>query len=139
MDKILVKHLLEGLSSKLNCSGRILANLLGLNKNTLSNNANKLLEELTPSTQKKIVSLYVLVNEILPAHDPEAILRILNAHVFKSYSGETDSAISAIQQNKYELDTLKHIVVTAKNQHEDRLRKESLVDLRYVEQTLLHA
>ena len=64
---------------------------------------------------------------------------ILNAHVFKSHSGETDSIISAIQQNKFELETLEYILKTAKNQYEDRLRSESPIDLEYAHKTLLPA
>ena len=139
MEQVLVRTIIDTLTKRLDCSGRRLAHILGLNKNTLSNNADRTIEELSPNTQKKIMSLYALIFEELPALTPDAIHMILSAHVYKNYTGETDSVISSIQQNKYELDTLRFIVQTARAQHEYRLRTESPIDLKYVHETFLRA
>lgn len=139
MKQVLVKDIVNRLTKTMDCSERRLSNFLGMDKNTLSNNASNKIEELTPITRRKILSLSLLVLDRIPAYSPEAIYQILNAHVYKSHSGETDSIISAIQQDKFEYETLNYMLETARKDYENRLRSESDVDLEYVERTLLQA
>ena len=139
MRDVIVKTIIDKLTEKMEISERRLSNLLGVNKNTLTNNADKTIGELTPITRQKIVSLSALVLNRIPAYSPEAIYMILNAHVYKNHTGETDSIISAIQQNKFEYETLNYMLITARNECEDRLRSESPLDLEDVEKTLLQA
>ncbi len=139
MDNVLVRDLVKKLKETMSCSARRLSNTLGVDKNTLSNNADKTIADLTPATRQKILSLSALVLDRIPAYSPDAIYMILNAHIYKSHTGETDSIISVIQQNKFEFETLSYMLETARNQYEDRLRSESPLDLEYVEKTLLQA
>ncbi|MFV1984696.1 MAG: hypothetical protein ACC657_14220 [Thiohalomonadales bacterium] len=131
--------LVEILTNKLNCSQRNLSTLLNIDKNTISNNADKKIDELTPKTRHKFIFLFILIIRYLPAHDPDAIHQILNMHVYKNYTGETDSALSSIQQLKHEIETLEFIVHSAKDNYEDQIREQLSVKLEDVTQNLLYA
>jgi len=139
METTKLSEIIDYITGKLRCSRRSLAILINIDKNTITNNADKTLQELTLETGKKIGSLYYILNRYLPAHDSDAIHKVLKAHVYKNYTGETDSVISSIQQSKYELETLGYIVQTARDEYEEQLREESPVNFEDVAKTLLYA
>lgn len=139
MDKVKLSVLIDFLTNKLRCSRRSLAALLNIDKNTITNNANKAICELTPQTRKKVVFLFYIIIKYLPAHDPDAIHEILKTHRYKNYTGEMDSVLSSIQQLKHELETLEYIVQTTRDEYEEQIREQSPVDLEDVTEDLLCA
>jgi uncharacterized protein with PIN domain len=85
----------ETLLRKFNCSPRVLANLLAISEFEISD------------IHPRVEILYQLIKDDERAANE--LHGILNQHVFEDLEGKTDSVLSAIQQDKYELDTLKHI------------------------------
>lgn len=133
---IRLSDILTELKEVTNLSQRGVARLLRMDKNTLSNNLEKSLEDMTPQSKQKIGFLYSLVDKSLRGYQFEATHEILNAYVFKSYTGETDSIASALQQNKFDLETLFHIMDIAKQEYSHRHREESKVDSSHVQKVL---
>ncbi|MFV1985617.1 MAG: hypothetical protein ACC657_18870, partial [Thiohalomonadales bacterium] len=139
MTNVKLSEIVHILTNQLHCSQRSLATMLNIDKNTLSNNADKILEDLTPKTRFKVTYLFVLINTYLPAHDSDAIHQILNTHVYKNYTGETDSVLSSIQQLKHDLNTLESMVLTAKDEFENKVRDQMSVSVKHVTEYLLQA
>jgi hypothetical protein len=119
-----VGQLCDDLKARLGWTQRKVAVMLGMSKDTLSNNRDRTLSELTPMTGRKLIDLYFLVTKHLIGYHSDAIVSILNIHVFKSPTGETDSLLSSIQQNKFELDTLVQILKSAKQRYELQCQQE---------------
>lgn len=94
----------------LGCSQRVIANLLGLTPQTISNNVESSLEELTPRTRDRFLALHAIVVSIFGRGGRdlrrEAILEIVQAQVFRDLHGRMDSVISALHQDKYPIETL---------------------------------
>jgi hypothetical protein len=128
----LASDMIEGIASTLNCSHRVVANLMGVTPHTLSNNREKLLSELTPRTSNRLLSLYQIIVVRLGLYRPEMVYDILNLHVFADRKGRKDSVVSALQQDKYESEMLEQIAVLALNQYEEKRRKQ-LIELSNVE------
>ncbi len=139
MNNVKLSEIVRILTKQLNCSQRSLATMLNLNKNTLSNNSEKILKELTSKTRFKVTFLFVVISSNLPAHDSDAIHQILNTHVYKNYTGETDSVLSSIQQLKHDLNTLEFMVLTAKDEFENKVRDQMPVSVKHVTEYLLQA
>ena len=104
---------LPAIRETLDCPQRVVANLLGLEAHTLSNNREKPVSELTPRTGERIVALYHLVVNRYGRGGMDlrgqAILEILQAQVFPDIHDHYDSVVSALHQDKYPLETLLHI------------------------------
>ena len=125
---IKLSEIVDVLTENLACSRRSLACMLNLDKNTITNNAEKTLDALSPNTFKKFIYLYYIVTNLLPAHKPDAIHKIIKAHVFKNYTGETDSVLSSIQQLKHDLDALINMAKIARKEYEEQLREKYPMD-----------
>jgi hypothetical protein len=101
----------ETLLRKFNCSPRVLVNLLAISEFEISD------------IHPRVEILYQLIKDDERAANQ--LHGILNQHVFEDLEGKTDSVLSAIQQDKYELDTLKHIKKVAEQSasvmNEDKL------------------
>jgi phytoene/squalene synthetase len=108
-------ELIDRIVETLGTSQYNVARLLNVDPHTLSNNRETTVDELTPKTKKKLISLYQMVREISSLRD-EVIMAILQRHVFEDEDGRKDSVISAIQQDKYDLDILQQILETAQVQ-----------------------
>lgn len=121
MESTETKVLVNELCRTLDCSQRVLASLIGLSPHTLSNNQEKPLEQLTPRTRSRLVALYFIVVEKLGLLRSEAILDVIQAHVFPDIHDRVDSIVSAIQQDKYPLETLAHIAEISRNRYNDKV------------------
>jgi hypothetical protein len=124
----LVLQVIEEIAQTLNCSQRVVANLMGVTPHTLSNNRDKPLSELTPRTLNRLLPLYRIVVDMLGTHRPEMIYDVLNLHVFADRKGRKDSVVSALQQEKYESEMLEQIAALALTQYEEK-RRAKLIEL----------
>lgn len=118
--------LIDAITDTLEASQRFVANLLNMDPHTLSNNRDILVESLTPITRTKIVSLYKIVIEN-GGLKSELLRDLLQRHVFEDEDGRKDSVVSAIQQGKYSIETLREIAAFSLAE----LRKQQL--LKYPE------
>lgn len=121
-------EVVEEIARTLDCSHRVIANLMGVAPHTLSNNKGKSLGDLTPRTGEKLSSLYRVAVGLLGSHRPEMIYEILNTHSFTDHKGRKDSVVSALQQDKYDIDMLLQIANKALEQYESK-RQQKLIDL----------
>ncbi len=124
----LAAQVIEEIAQTLNCSQKVVANLMGLTPHTLSNNRDKPLNELTPRTLNRLLPLYRIVVDMLGTHRPEMIYEILNLHIFADRKGRKDSVVSALQQEKYESEMLEQIAALALKQYEEK-RRTKLIEL----------
>lgn len=113
----LTKTLIDEICEILNCSQQAVASLLDLTPHTLSHNRDKKLEELTPRTGERLSALFMIVNEHRFLRS-EVIHKILKMHVFEDIKGNMDSVLSALKQDKYEIETLANIARIALNKYE---------------------
>ncbi len=121
MNRIKASRLIDVLTETLEISQNKVARLMNVDPHTLSNNREEWLERLTPKTRMKLLSLYQVVRE-LGGLRSEVLLDILQRHVFEDEEGRKDSVISAIQQEKYSLTTLRQIAEMAREtQHQQYL------------------
>lgn len=116
-------QLIDAITNTLEVSGRVVANLLNMDPHTLSNNRDTLIDQLTPKTKTKIVSLYQIVIENGGLRS-ELLMDMLQRHVFEDEDGRKDSVVSAIQQEKYSLDTLREIAALALNEQRKQQMKK---------------
>ncbi|PWU19946.1 MAG: hypothetical protein C5B49_05110 [Bdellovibrio sp.] len=121
MPRIKAAQLIDMLMETLEVSQHKIARLLDVDPHTLSNNRTEWIETLTPKTKKKLLSLYEVVRE-LGTLKSEALLDVLQRHVFEDENGRKDSVVSAIQADKYSFDTLRQIAALAREtQHQHHL------------------
>ena len=104
------EEIVKQIADTLDCSNRVIANLMGVSPHTLSNNREKTVDALTPRTSVRLKNLYRIVVDILGTHRSEMIYEVINLHAFTDRKGRKDSVVSALQQDKYELEMLEHIV-----------------------------
>jgi len=121
-------EVIDEVAQTLNCSHRMVANLMGVTPHTLSNNRDKKLSELTPRTLNRLLVLYRIVVDMFGTHRSEMIYEILNLHVFEDRKGRKDSVVSALQQDKYESEMLEQIANLALKQYEEK-RRAKLIEL----------
>lgn len=119
---ITVNSLIEGLCERLECSQRVLAGLLGVEPHSLSYNKDKLISESSGKTVRRLAILYIIVVQELHSVRPQTVFELLNAHVFEDLEGRSDSVASALQQDKYEAETLLNILQIAKSNLEETNR-----------------
>lgn len=124
----LAVKVIDEVAQTLNCSHRVVANLMGVTPHTLSNNRDKKLSELTPRTLNRLLALYRIVVDRLGTHRSEMIYEVLNLHVFEDRKGRKDSVVSALQQDKYEAEMLEQIAGLALKQYEEK-RRATLIEL----------
>lgn len=115
METTVIRDYISGIRTGLGCSQRIVANLLGVDPHTISNNNERLISEVTDRLRARIEALYYVVVKHLATVSPSARYHIINAHVAKDLEGNVDSVVSALQQDKYGLETLCHIATMAWN------------------------
>ena len=116
-------ELIDMIVETLETSQYAVAHLLDVDPHTLSNNRDKRVEALAPTTKKKLISLYQVVRD-LTGMKGEVIMAVLQRNVFADEDGRKDSVVSAIQQDKYDLEVLQQIVETARAQvHDQQLKK----------------
>ena len=115
METTVIRDYISGIRAGLGCSQRIVANLLGVDPHTISNNNERPISEVTDRLRTRVEALYYVVVKHLATVSPAARYRIINAHVAKDLEGNIDSVVSALQQDKYKLETLCHIAVMSWN------------------------
>lgn len=113
MKAVKASVLIDHLKRVLDCPQHRLARYVGVTPLTLSHNRDNPLEEMTPRTRSRLGMLYKVVRHLGPLR-PDALNAILQQHVFEDEDGKRDSVVSAIQQNKYELNILIQIAEKAK-------------------------
>jgi hypothetical protein len=121
-------EILEFISQTLNCSHRVVANLMGVAPHTLSNNREKILSDLTPRTRNRLSALYTIAVVKLGSYRPEMIYELLNTHAFTDRKGLKDSVVSALQQDKYDIEMLEQIANMALVLYEEK-RLKKLIEL----------
>lgn len=125
---ILTMDIVSEIAQTLDCSQRVVAGLMGVAPHTLSNNREKPSGELTPRTSTRLWALYDIAVGLLGTHRPAMIYEVLNLHIFADRKGRKDSVVSALQQDKYELETLRNIAILALRQYEEK-RRAKLIEL----------
>ncbi len=115
----LTGDLIDWLMSTLDCSQYRVASLMGVDPHTLSNNRKKPLLELTQGTRSSLVNLVEVIKHI-GALKTDAMMDILQRHVFEDEQGRRDSVASSIQQDKYPLDTLREIAEIARDEYHEQ-------------------
>jgi len=126
MKAINTGQIIDAICSQLGSSQRMVANLLNLEPHTLSKNREKLLEDLTPRTGTRLSALFYLIVRKFVLLRSDAIIEILQSHVFPDIHGRMDSVISALQQDKYPLETLTHIAELSQKRYEEKLLKDTI-------------
>ena len=121
------EQVVKQIADTLDCSNRVVANLMGLSPHTLSNNKKTAVTELTLRTSTRLKNLYRIVVDILGTHRPEMIYEVIHLHAYTDRKGRKDSVISALHQDKYELEMLEQIVQLACAQYESK-RRENLIE-----------
>lgn len=116
--------LIDWLMGELGCSQHTVARLMGVDPHTLSNNRKIPLLDLTPRTRARLVNLVAVIQHI-GALRTDALLDILQRHVFADEAGRRDSVVSAIQQEKYPLETLKDIAEIARDEYHEHFLASS--------------
>lgn len=106
-------------------SVRGLARLLNMDPHTILNNQDKSWEELTPTTRLKFFVICTLVNRHFRLLTPEAIVEILNQHVYENTGGFRDSVLSALESSKYNAETIINIGQLAHNSYLERSQKQA--------------
>jgi hypothetical protein len=124
MKKLKTSVLIDHLKQVLDCPQHKIARLMGVTPLTLSHNRDQLLEELTPRTRKLLVTLYQVVRHLGPLRS-DALLAILQLHVLEDEEGRRDSVVSALQQDKYALETLIQIAETAHKEYSNQWNSTS--------------
>lgn len=119
-------QLIVRICETLDCSQRVAAGLMGLEPHTLSKNQDKSLDDLTPRTRQRLTGLYYVVVSKLGILRPEAIYEIIQAHVFPDLQDRMDSVISALQQDKYPVETLSHIAELSMKKYQEKIAKKDL-------------
>ena len=98
--------------------------LLGLTAQTISNNLERPVEELTPRTRDRLRALSAIAVSIFGRGGRdlrrEAILEIIQAQVFRDLQGRMDSVISALHQDKYPIETLIQIAEISYRLYQDK-------------------
>lgn len=117
MQDLKAQTLIKNLTGVLDCTQRKLALLTGLDPHTLSNNQDHLLKDLTPRTRGRLVNLWNIILKIGPLR-ADRMIATLERHTFKDHKGRMDSVVSAIQQDKYDLEMLIFIAEKAKKEIE---------------------
>ncbi len=120
------RQLIQGISETLDCSQRVVANLLGLEPHTLSNNQEKALEDLTPRTRNRLTSLYYIIVTKLSPFRSQAIYDIIQAHVYPDLDDRMDSVISALQQDKYPLEVLVQMTDISLKGYQEKAAQKSI-------------
>lgn len=126
MDQPKARQLTQRICETLACSQRVVANLLGLEPHTLSNNQDKTLEELTPRTRQRLYALYYIVVSKLGLYRESAIFEVIQSHVFPDLEERMDSVVSALQQDKYPLETLIHIMELSLKRYQDKMAEKNI-------------
>lgn len=116
-------QLIDTITGMLEVSGRVVANLLNMDPHTLSNNRDALIDKLTPKTKTKLVSLYQVVIENGGLRS-ELLMDMLQRHVFEDEDGRKDSVVSATQEGKYSLETLREIAALALDEQRKQQMKK---------------
>lgn len=119
MEKVKTSAVVNWLTDILDCPQHKVARLMGVTPHTLSNNRDQSLEELTPRTQKRLVVLYRVIQHLGPLRS-DALLAILQRHVFEDEEGRRDSVVSALQQDKYPFEILIQIAETAHKEYSNQ-------------------
>lgn len=119
MEKVKTSAVIDWLTEVLNCPQHKIARLMGVTPHTLSNNRDQILEELTPRTRKRLATLFQVVRHLGPLRS-DALLAILQRHVFEDEEGRRDSVVSALQQDKYPLEILIQIAETAGREYSNQ-------------------
>ncbi len=117
-------QLIQRICATLDCSQRVAANLMGLEPHTLSKNQEKQLDDLTPRTRQRLTGLYYVAVSKLGILRPEAIYEVIQAHVFPDLQDRMDSVISALQQDKYPIETLAHIAELSLKKYQEKIAEK---------------
>ena len=125
-------YLVDVLKTFLECSQSKIAKLLEFAPNTPSNNREKLLSDLTPNTQQRIIPLYnIVVHYACLGLKTEALFYVLETQVYKDHRGNRDSVLSALRQDKYSYETLQEIAALAYEHYQEKqARQYHEVDVR---------
>jgi len=115
MPQVLASELIDKLIAALACPQYKVARLMGLDPHTLSNVRDQRVAELTPRTRTRLATLFQVVRTLGPLPS-DALLDILQRHVFEDEAGRRDSVASALQQEKYPLEVLFQIADTARRE-----------------------
>ena len=116
--------LIDRLKEVLDCPQHKVARLIGVTPLTLSHNRDQLLEDLTPRTRNLLGTLYQVTRHLGPLRS-DALVAILQRHVFEDEDGNRDSVVSALQQGKYSLETLLAIAETAQAEYSNQWNSTS--------------
>ena len=116
-------QLIDTVTNTLEVSQRVIANLLNMDPHTFSNNRDTLIDQLTPKTKTKIVSIYQVVIENGGLRS-ELLMDMLQRHIFEDEDGRKDSIVSAIQEGKYSLETLREIAALALDEQRKQQMKK---------------
>lgn len=119
MEKVKASVLIDRLKEVLDCPQHKIARLVGVTPLTLSHNRDQVLEDLTPRTRKLLVTLYQVVRHLGPLRS-DALTAILQRHVFEDEEGRRDSVVSALQQEKYSMETLIQIAEAAQAEYNNQ-------------------
>ena len=123
--------LVRDIQETLESSQRVVASLLGLTPQTISNNLEEPLEKLTPRTRDRLVALHTIAVSTFGRGGRdlrrEAILEILQAQVFQDLQGRTDSVVSALHQDKYPIETLIQIAEISYRLYQEKNQKKRKV------------
>ncbi|MGK5082684.1 hypothetical protein WDW37_05205 [Bdellovibrionota bacterium FG-1] len=119
-------QLIQSICETLDCPQRVIANLMGLEPHTLSKNQNKSIEELTPRTRQRLTGLYYVVVSKLGILRPQAIYAIIQTHVFPDLQDRMDSVVSALQQDKYPIETLSHIAELSLKKYQEKIAEKEI-------------
>lgn len=124
METIKASALIDRLMEILDCPQHKIARLMGVTPHTLSNNRDHLLSELTPRTRTRLAILFQIVRHLGPLRS-DALLAILQRHVFEDEEGRRDSVVSALQQEKYPLPILFQIAEMAHREYSEQWNSTS--------------
>ena len=124
LEPLKASDLVGDIRETLECSQRVVANLLGLTAQTISNNLESPVDELTPRTRDRLRALHAIAVSIFGRGGRdlrrEAILEIIQAQVFRDLHGRMDSVISALHQDKYPIETLIQIAEISYRLYQDK-------------------
>lgn len=112
-------NLIDWLKDTLDCSQHTVARLMGVDPHTLSNNRETPVTDLMPRTRAHLINLVAVIQHI-GALRTDALLDILQRHVFADETGRMDSVVSSIQQDKYSFDVLKEIAEMAREEYHEQ-------------------
>lgn len=106
-------------------SNRGLARLIKVDVHTITDNRDKLWEELTPNTLKKLGAICILITVEYNLYRASVILEILNQHIFKDVDGKKYSVLTAMNSEKFDLEGVVSIGKMAQQFYKEKQLKSA--------------